>query len=91
MSKPIDLPYPNCFGNLLTDEYVITATSCFLSLNGKYGLLKLFEDPPYVPTSLIKTPVDLFNAWTLKYQNKMFKSAIDKMFIVRVCIDLHTK
>ena len=88
----MNLPYPNCFGNLLTKEYVITATSCFLRLNhGKYGLLELFQDPDpfFVPSSLSKTPAGFFNALTPEYQNKMFKSAIDKIFIVQVCIDLH--
>ena len=27
-----ELPYPDCFGNLITADYVITATSCFIDL-----------------------------------------------------------
>ena len=27
-----EYPYPDCFGNLITAEYVITATSCFMDL-----------------------------------------------------------
>ena len=27
-----EYPYPDCFGNLITAEYVITATSCFMNL-----------------------------------------------------------
>ena len=47
-----EYPYPDCFGNLITAEYVITAMSCFMDLkkfkksenqrrqNIKLGLLK---------------------------------------------------
>ena len=27
-----EFPYPDCFGNLITADYVITATSCFIDL-----------------------------------------------------------
>ena len=27
-----EYPYPDCFGNLITAEHVITATSCFMDL-----------------------------------------------------------
>ena len=27
-----EFPYPDCFGNLITADYIITATSCFIDL-----------------------------------------------------------
>ena len=35
-----EFPYPDCFGNLLTAEYVLTATSCFLDVEKFVELLQ---------------------------------------------------
>ena len=32
LESSLEYPYPDCFGNLITAEYVITATSCFMDL-----------------------------------------------------------
>ena len=35
-----EYPYPDCFGNLITAEYVITATSCFMDLKKLIPILR---------------------------------------------------
>ena len=68
-----EYPYPDCFGNLITAEYVITSTSCFMDLK------KL------IPT-LTKSH-SLQDLW-LKTQilNSLIpSSSIGKIIIAKVC------
>ena len=37
-----DFPQPDCFGTLLTSQYVLTASSCFMDVE---RLVYLFQDP----------------------------------------------
>ena len=39
-SQDFSIQEPDCFGNALTDHYVITAASCFIELNYKLQCLK---------------------------------------------------
>ena len=40
-----EFPYPDCFGNLITAEYILTATSCFLDVE---KFVELLQSPKVV-------------------------------------------
>ena len=40
-----EFPYPDCFGNQLTAEYILTATSCFLDVE---KFVELLQSPKVV-------------------------------------------
>ena len=40
-----EVQYPDCFGNLLTAEYILTATSCFLDVE---KFVELLQSPKVV-------------------------------------------
>ena len=50
-----EYPYPDCFGNLITAEYVITSTSCFMDL--KKLITKLRESKKKVQYLWLKIKV----------------------------------
>ena len=43
-----EYPYPDCFGNLITAEYVITATSCFMDLKKLIPTLRESDSIQYL-------------------------------------------
>ena len=49
-----EYPYPDCFGNLISVNYVITATSCFIHLN---TFVEISLDGTSSDLSLFKTDV----------------------------------
>ena len=58
-----EYPYPDCFGNLLTAEYVLTATSCFMHMHtfveiSKWGIKKVRKDADFLMSSIFKTDID---------------------------------
>ena len=67
-----EYPYPDCFGNLITADYVISATSCFIDLK---KLVKRLRD----------REVDGFYSPQGK-PLKVMKSDISKITIAKVLI-----
>ena len=66
-----EYPYPDCFGNLITADYVISATSCFIDLK---KLVKRLRD----------REIDGFYSPQGK-PLKVMKSDISKITIAKVC------
>ena len=65
--------YPDCFGNLITADYVITASSCFIDLK---KLVKRLRD----------RKIDGFYSSQSKGKPlKVMKSDISKITIAKVC------
>ena len=72
----LEYPYPDCFGNLITADYVITATSCFIDLK---KLVKRLRD----------REIDGFYSPQGK-PLKVMKSDISKITIAKVCFVVNT-
>ena len=58
-----EYPYPDCFGNLLTAEYVLTATTCFMHMDtlveiSKWVIKKVRSNADFVMSSIFKTDID---------------------------------
>ena len=58
-----EYPYPDCFGNLLTAEHVLTATTCFMHMDtfveiSKSGIKKARSNADFVMSSIFKTDID---------------------------------
>ena len=72
----LEYSYPDCFGNLITADYVITATSCFIDLKKLVKRLRGREiDGFYSPQG---KPL------------KVMKSDISKITITKVCFVVNT-
>ena len=58
-----EYPYPDCFGNLLTAEHVLTATTCFMNMDtfveiSKSGIKKARSNADFAMSSIFKTDID---------------------------------
>ena len=77
-----EYPYPNCFGNLITADYVITATSCFMDLK---KFIKGLRDQG----NRFVEPLSIFDLYTSIPLNDIIKTAmksdISKITIAKVC------
>ena len=75
--KESKYPYPDCFGNLLTAKYVLTATSCFMDVKRFAKLLKLERDPLFL---------DYKDEILSIAMEETLKSKIEKVFVAKVQI-----
>ena len=77
-----EYPYPNCFGNLITADYVITATSCFMDLKKFVKGLRDQENDRFL------APLSIFDLYTSIPLNDIIKTAmksdISKITIAKV-------
>ena len=72
-----EYPYPDCFGNLITAEYVITATSCFMDLKNLVKTLREAHNIqyPWLKTKVLNNLIPTF-----------LKSGIGKVIIAKVTL-----
>ena len=75
--KESKYPYPDCFGNLLTATYVLTASSCFMDVKRFAKLLKLERDPLFL---------DYKDEILSIAMEETLKSKIEKVFVAKVQI-----